>query len=83
MSNEVRDAIVELLKADENMKVAELTDEADLYEAGLTSFATVQLMLALEDRFAVEFPETLLNRSTFASIARIQHSVEKLVAEKG
>ena len=38
---------------------------ADLYAAGLRSFASVQLMLALEEAFEVEFPESLLNRQSF------------------
>ena len=55
-----------------------LADNADLYEAGLSSFASVQLMLAIEDTFDIEFPENLLNRKTFASIAAIAAAVETL-----
>ena len=43
----------------------------DLYAAGLTSFAAVQVMLALEETFDVEFPERMLNRRSFASIDAI------------
>ena len=50
----------------------------DLYAAGLTSLATVGLMLALEERFDVEFPETLLGRSTFRSVAAIADALAKL-----
>ncbi len=49
-----------------------VTDEADLYDAGLTSMSTVTVMLALEDAFDVEFPETLLSRKTFSSISSIE-----------
>ncbi len=35
-----------------------LADEADLYAAGLSSFASVQLMLGLEEAFDMEFPIT-------------------------
>jgi acyl carrier protein len=59
--------------------VATLTDDRDLYAAGLTSLATVGLMLALEDRFEVEFPENLLSRNTFRSIASIADAVGTLV----
>jgi len=34
-----------------------LTDESDLYQAGLTSHASVTLMLALEEAFDVEIPD--------------------------
>ncbi|WP_371328859.1 acyl carrier protein [Stappia sp. TSB10GB4] len=58
--------------------VATLADDADLYAAGLSSFASVQLMLALEERFDIEFPETMLNRKTFASIGAISSAVAEL-----
>ena len=34
-----------------------LDDEADLYQAGMTSHASVNVMLALEAAFDVEFPD--------------------------
>ena len=58
---------------------AELADTQDLAAAGLTSFASVQLMLGLEEAFDVEFPERMLNRRTFASIAAIAAAVRELV----
>ena len=62
--------------------VAEISDTADLYAAGLSSFASVQLMLALEDNFEVEFPDRMLNRRSFASIAAITACIEELLAER-
>jgi acyl carrier protein len=58
--------------------IATLSDDDDLYEAGLTSHASVNLMLALEDRFDVEFPERMLQRRTFATIAAIRGSLLEL-----
>ncbi len=55
-----------------------LRDDQDLYAAGLTSFAAVQLMLALEDRFDVEFADTMLNRRSFASIDAIAGCLRQL-----
>lgn len=55
-----------------------LGDDSDLYNAGLTSLATVGLMLALEDEFEIEFPETMLSRKTFESIQAISEAVEEL-----
>ncbi|WP_106752643.1 acyl carrier protein [Pannonibacter carbonis] len=63
------------------VSVETLADTTDLYEAGLSSFASVQLMLALEDAFDVEFPETLLNRKSFASIAAIRDALASLTEE--
>jgi len=50
----------------------------DLYRVGLTSHASVNLMLALEDEFDVEFPERMLRRQTFESIASIAAAVDEL-----
>ena len=55
-----------------------LKDDSDLYNAGLTSLATVGLMLALEDTFDIEFPETMLSRKTFESIQAIADAVDEL-----
>jgi len=59
-----------------------LTDEQDLYESGLTSFAAVQLMLGLENAFDIEFPEHMLNRRSFASIASIAACVSELTPQQ-
>jgi len=53
----------------------DLSDEDDLYAAGLTSHGSVNLMLALEERFDIEFPEQLLRRRTFESIKAIREAV--------
>jgi acyl carrier protein len=56
-----------------------LADDADLYAAGLSSFASVQVMLGIEDAFDVEFPDNLLNRKSFPSIDAITRAVSGLV----
>ena len=58
--------------------VATLSDDDDLYRAGLTSHASVNLMLALEDAFAITFPERLLRRQTFGSVASICEALTEL-----
>ena len=55
-----------------------LADDADLYQAGMTSHASVNVMLALEDRFDVEFPDRMLKRSVFESIAAIHDALGEL-----
>lgn len=59
-----------------------ISDTSDLYEAGMTSFGSVQLMLALEESFDVEFPERMLNRRLFSSIATIHAALAELTSEK-
>lgn len=58
-----------------------VTVEADLYQAGMTSHASVNVMLALEDHFDIEFPDRMLKRSVFESIAAIELALGELRAE--
>ena len=60
--------------------VAQLADDSDLYDAGLTSLITVNLLLAIEDHFDVEFPDELLSRKTFQSINALAEAVQGLLA---
>ncbi|MBU6496539.1 MAG: acyl carrier protein [Acidobacteria bacterium] len=59
---------------------ASLELEDDLYQKGLSSHASVNVMLGLEDAFDVEFPDELLTRSTFQSVAAIRRALEGLGA---
>jgi acyl carrier protein len=61
--------------------VADLTDTADLYAAGMTSHASVNLMLALENEFDIEFPDRMLRRGVFESISSIRAALEELASE--
>jgi acyl carrier protein len=55
-----------------------LADEADLYKNGMTSQTGVNVMLALEAHFDFEFPDDMLNRNVFQTIASIRTAVQKL-----
>ena len=57
----------------------QISDDTDLYQAGLTSHASVNVMLALEDAFDVEFPERMLRKKTFESVAAIRAALDELV----
>lgn len=56
----------------------DLAEDTDLYRVGMKSFASVQLMLALEETFEIEFPEEMLNRATFRTIGSIARAVTTL-----
>jgi len=58
--------------------VDDLPDDADLFQSGMTSHASVNVMLALEDAFDVEFPDHMLKRSVFESIATIRAALDEL-----
>ena len=55
-----------------------LADDADLFAAGMTSHASVSLMLALEDAFDIEFPDRMLTRGVFESVASIAAAIDEL-----
>ncbi len=59
-----------------------LSDDDDLYRAGMTSHASVNVMLALEDAFDIEFPDQMLKRSVFASIDAIAAALQQLRLEE-
>lgn len=59
--------------------VAALGDDDDLFQAGMTSHASVSVMLALEETFDVEFPESMLRKSTFESVENIKEALEGLM----
>jgi acyl carrier protein len=60
------------------VEVEKLSDQDDLYQAGMTSHASVNVMLALEDEFDIEFPEAMLRKSTFESVAAIRVALGEL-----
>jgi acyl carrier protein len=61
--------------------VDSLDDHADLFVAGMTSHASVNVMLALEDAFDIEFPDSMLKRSVFETIADMAAALGQLLAE--
>jgi acyl carrier protein len=58
----------------------QLDANADLYQSGMTSHASVNVMLALEGAFDVEFPDHMLKRNVFSSIASIRRALGELSA---
>lgn len=80
MNSTIRDVLAKFGQLP--VSVDTLTDDADLYAAGLSSFASVQLMLGLEEAFDIEFPDSMLNRKSFASIAAIETTVKAILDGK-
>ncbi|MEA2169034.1 MAG: hypothetical protein QOF76_2334 [Solirubrobacteraceae bacterium] len=76
MTNRIREILGEHARL--AVDPSTLADNADLYEAGMTSHASVQVMLALEDGFDIEFPDAMLKRSVFESIASISAAIAEL-----
>ena len=55
-----------------------LAPNANLYEAGLSPFAAIHVMLALEEACGVEFPRQLLRRQSFSSLNSIAACLERV-----
>ncbi len=76
MTNEIRGVIQEYGRL--NAEASSLKEDTNLYDAGMTSHASVNVMLALENTFDVEFPDRMLRRNVFESIAAIRSSLEEI-----
>ena len=55
-----------------------IDEQTDLFASGMTSHASVNVMLALEDAFDIEFSEKMLKKSTFESIAAIRAGIAEM-----
>ncbi len=64
------------------VETVSLSDNSDLYVAGMTSHASVNVMLALEDAFDIEFPDHMLKRSVFQSVSAISGALNELLAQQ-
>jgi acyl carrier protein len=61
-----------------DLPIDDLSNDANLYEAGLQSLATVKLMIAIEDAFGIELPDHLLTRQTFSSIDSLAAAIRTM-----
>lgn len=60
---------------------AGLEPDDDLYQSGMSSHAAVNVMIALEEAFDVEFPQEMLHKDTFRTMSSIKRAVERLEEE--
>lgn len=79
----MKDKIREVLRQHGRLStdVTALPDDGDLYEAGMTSHASVNVMLALEGEFDIEFPDRMLKRAVFQSVSAINAAIEELTGQ--
>ena len=83
MSDPIETKIREVLSQHARLPVdvSTLTPDTDLFGAGMSSHASVSVMLGLEDAFDVEFPDEMLRREVFESISAIGAALRKLSAD--
>jgi acyl carrier protein len=65
-----------------DVPVETLSDDADLYAAGLSSLGTVRVMIAIEDAFGVEIPGPLITHSLFQSVDCLASAIAQFVPEE-
>ena len=80
----MREEIREIIKDHARLPVDidAVGDDDDLYMAGMASHASVNVMLALEDNFDVEFPDSMLTRNVFESVSNIATAITQLKQEQ-
>ena len=62
-----------------DLKVAELTPEAQLEALGLDSLSTIEFMFSIEDEFEIKLPDDRVEIKTIQDIVNI---VERLITEQ-
>ncbi|WP_216918389.1 acyl carrier protein [Synechococcus sp. CCAP 1479/10] len=65
-------------RGDLSVPAAQLGLVADLFDAGLSSFGAVEVMVGLEEHFGSSFPDRLLRRETFSTIGALIGAAEEL-----
>jgi acyl carrier protein len=76
MKTALRRIIGETARLD--IPIESIEDNTDLYAHGLSSLATVHIMLAVEDEFGIEIPDRMLTRKLFQSIDTLAAAVAEL-----
>lgn len=80
MSDEVRSGVRRIVGAHGRLPVGldSVADSTDLWGLGMSSHASVEVLLAIESEFDVEFSEAMLRRATFESIDNLSRAVVEL-----
>ena len=84
MSDDVHGRVLAELAAMPGLLVDsdELRPEHRLREdLGLESVTLIQLIVAIEDAFDIEFPDQFLNRKSFASISAIEQTITSILKD--
>lgn len=57
----------------------QISDTTSLDDAGITSLARMNVILALEDHFHITFPDEMMTRNNFASITAVSKTVNEML----
>ncbi len=77
----VEDEIRDLVVANATLAVddSRLAADTDLFNAGMTSYQSVTVMMTIEEHFGIEFPDSMIRRSTFQTIGALAEAVTSLL----
>ncbi len=78
MNSTIEETVKGVITALDILDTTRIGAETDLFDAGMTSHASVKLMLALEDEFDLEFPDEMLQREFFSTVGRISDCVAQI-----
>lgn len=76
--NKVQEVIAQYAELGDKISTLGLDD--DLFSLGMSSRASVGVMLGLESEFDIEFPDAMLRRDVFETVRSISIAVSSLVA---
>jgi acyl carrier protein len=76
---EIRSIVVG--KAQLPIDAQQISDTMDLDDVGLTSLARMNVILALEDRFKITFPDEMMTRNNFSSISAMSKTVDAVLSK--
>lgn len=80
MAETLSDVIREVIAHNARLVIAaeDIADDDDLHRLGLSSQGLVAVMLGLEDELGVQFPDEVLSKDTFSSIASIRDTLARI-----
>ncbi len=76
---EIRSIVIKEAKL--SLDALQISDSMDLDDAGMTSLARMNVILALEDHFQITFPDEMMTRDNFASIAAVSKTVAEVLSK--
>lgn len=63
------------------LEAQQISDTTDLDAAGITSLARMNVILALEDRYQITFPDEMMTRKNFSSITAVSKTVDAVLSK--
>ena len=76
---EIRNIVIETAQLP--MNAQQISDNMDLDEAGITSLGRMNVILALEDRLQINFPDDMMTRNNFSSITAVSKTVKSVLSK--